>query len=62
MVDVSGLSFMDRAGLRAFLATRRRAELRGGCMRLIAASAEVRRIIELTGAQEALARERSTSG
>ena len=61
MLDLSGVSFMDCAGLRALLATRRRAELRGGCMRLIAASAAVRRIIELTGAQEALAVERSTT-
>ncbi len=61
MLDLSGVSFMDCAGLRALLATRRRAELRGGCLRLIAASAAVRRIIELTGAQEALAMERSTT-
>ena len=61
MVDVSGVSFMDCAGLRALLATRRRAELLGGFMRLIAASAAVRRIIELTGAHEALATERSTT-
>jgi anti-anti-sigma factor len=57
-LDVSGVSFMDCAGLRALLTTRRRAELRGGCMRLIATSAAVRRIIELTGAHEALAVER----
>jgi anti-sigma B factor antagonist len=38
MLDVSGVSFMDCAGLRTLLATRRRAELRGGCMRQIAAS------------------------
>ncbi len=61
MLDLSGVSFMDCAGLRALLATRRRAELRGGCMRLIATSAAVRRIIELTGAQEALAAQRSTT-
>jgi anti-sigma B factor antagonist len=61
MVDVSGVSFMDCAGLRALLATRRRAELRGGFMRLIATSAAVRRIIELTGAHEALATQRSTT-
>jgi anti-sigma B factor antagonist len=60
-LDVSGVSFMDCAGLRALLTTRRRAELRGGCMRLIATSAAVRRIIELTGAHEALATERSTT-
>jgi anti-sigma B factor antagonist len=61
MLDVSGLSFMDCAGLRALLVTRRRAEMRGVFLRLIATSAPVRRIIELTGAQEALAMERSTS-
>ena len=57
-VDVSGVSFMDCAGLRALLTTRRRAELRGGFMRLIAVSRAVRRIIELTGVHEALAVER----
>lgn len=54
LLDLSGVSFMDCAGLRALLTTRRRAELRGGSMRLIAASRAVRRIIELTGAHEAL--------
>ena len=58
LLDVSGVSFMDCAGLRALLTTRRRAELRGGFMRLIAVSRAVRRIIELTGAHEALAVER----
>ena len=58
LLDVSGVSFMDCAGLRALLATRRRAELRGGFMRLIATSAAVRRIMELTGTHEALAAER----
>ena len=61
MLDLSGVSFMDCAGLRALLATRRRAELRGGFLRLIAASAAVGRIIELTGAQEALAMERRST-
>ena len=61
MLDVSGVSFMDCAGLRALLATRRRAEIRGGFLRLIATSAAVGRIIELTGAQEALALERNTT-
>ena len=58
LLDLSGVSFMDCAGLRALLTTRRRAELRGGFMRLIAVSRAVRRIIELTGAHEALAVER----
>jgi len=50
-----------RQGGIILLATRRRAEMRGGCMRLIATSAAVRRIIELTGTHEALAAERSTT-
>src|ERR1700759_4138623 len=58
LLDVSDVSFMDCAGLRALLTTRRRAELHGGFMRLIAVSRAVRRIIELTGAHEALAVER----
>jgi anti-sigma B factor antagonist len=57
-LDMSGVSFMDCAGLRALLTTRRRTELRGGCTRLIATSTAVRLIIELTGAHEALAVER----
>jgi anti-anti-sigma regulatory factor len=58
LLDVSGVSFMDCAGLRVLLTTRRNAELRGGFMRLIAVSRAVRRIMELTGAHEALAAER----
>ena len=42
LLDVSDVSFMDCAGLRALLTTRRRAELRGGFMRLVATSAAVR--------------------
>ena|ERR1700722_2746989 len=56
-LDLSGVAFMDCAGLRALLITRRRAELRGGCMRLIAVSTAVRRTIELNRADEALAGE-----
>jgi len=58
LLDVSGVSFMDCAGLRALLATRRHPELRGGFMRLTAVSRAAGRIIELTGAHEALAVER----
>jgi anti-sigma B factor antagonist len=58
LLDVAGVSFMDCAGLRVLLTTQRRAGLRGGFLRLIAVSRAVRRIIELTGAYEALAVER----
>jgi hypothetical protein len=49
---VSGVSFMDCAGLRALLTTRRRAELHGGFLRLIAVPRAVRPVIELTRAHE----------
>ena len=62
MLDVSGISFIDCAGLRALLLTRRRAEMRGVSLRLIALSSAVHRIVELTGAQEALALGPSTTG
>jgi len=47
LLDLSGISFMDCAGVRALLLTRQRAELRNGSMSLIAASAAVRRILDL---------------
>lgn len=52
-LDLSGVSFLDCAGLRVLVVTRRRAELRKGWLRLVAASAPVRRIIGLTGLQGA---------
>jgi len=60
-LDLSGVSFLDCAGLRALLTTRRRAELRGGFVHPIAVSAAVRRIADLTGMQEALGVEASTA-
>jgi anti-sigma B factor antagonist len=47
LLDLSGISFMDCAGLQALVLTRRRAELRRGSMRLIAASAVVHRMLNL---------------
>ena len=58
-LDMSGVSFMDCAGVRALLATQRRAEMRGGFLRLIATSTAVRRIMELTDVREALSGEQS---
>ena len=43
---------MDCAGLRALLITRRRAETRKGSVRLVAASATVRRVITATGMKD----------
>jgi anti-sigma B factor antagonist len=48
LLDLSGISFMDCAGLRALVLTRQRAESRNGSMILIAVSAAVRRILHLT--------------
>jgi anti-anti-sigma factor len=52
LLDLSGVSFMDCAGVQALALTRRRAELRGGSMQLIAESSAVRRIINLTGQRD----------
>jgi anti-sigma B factor antagonist len=54
LLDLSAVSFMDCAGLRALVLTLRYAELCGWSMHLIAASAMVRKIITLTGAEDAL--------
>jgi anti-sigma B factor antagonist len=49
LLDLSGVSFMDCAGLRALLMTRRLAAMRGGSVCLIAESPAVHRIIDLLG-------------
>jgi hypothetical protein len=53
LLDLSGVSFMDCAGLRALLLTQRRAGMRGGSVSLIAESPAVRRIIDLLGVRDA---------
>lgn len=52
LLDLSGASFMDCAGLRALLLTQRRAGMRGGSVSLIAESPAVRRIIDLLGVRD----------
>jgi anti-anti-sigma factor len=52
LLDLSGVAFMDCAGLRALLLTQRRAAMRGGSVSLIAESPAVRRIIDLLGARD----------
>ena len=54
LLDLSAVSFMDCAGLRALVLTLRYAELCGWSMHLIAASAMVQKIITLIGAEDAL--------
>jgi anti-sigma B factor antagonist len=48
-LDVSGVTFMDCAGINVLLATRRRAQLEDGSVRVIRASPRVRRMISLLG-------------
>jgi anti-sigma B factor antagonist len=61
LLDVSGVSFMDCAGLRALLMTRRLAAMRGGSVCLIAESPAVHRIIDLLGVRDVFpVRERLT--
>jgi anti-sigma B factor antagonist len=57
LLEMSGVTFLDCAGLRPLLEARRWAGLRGGSLRLMAASAPVRRIITLAGLEDALPRE-----
>lgn len=52
-LDLTGVSFMDCAGLRALLRARRRVESRKGSVRIVAASPAVRRTIGLTGMKDA---------
>jgi anti-anti-sigma factor len=47
-LDLSGVTFIDCAGINALLAVRRRAQLEGGSLRVLRASARVRRVIALT--------------
>jgi anti-sigma B factor antagonist len=47
LLDLSGVSFIDCAGLRTLVLTRQRAESRNGSLILIAVSATVRRILDL---------------
>ncbi|SDC30145.1 STAS domain-containing protein [Actinokineospora iranica] len=51
-VDLSGVEFMDSAGLRVLVAARRNAETAGQSLVLHAPHDRVRRIIEITGLAE----------
>jgi anti-sigma B factor antagonist len=53
-VDLHGVTFLDCAGVNAFLATARRARLEGGQVRVTRLSAPARRVISLLGLQHQL--------
>jgi anti-sigma B factor antagonist len=46
-LDLSGVTFIDCAGISVLLATRRRAQLEGGSLRVLRASPRVRRVFAL---------------
>jgi anti-anti-sigma factor len=47
-LDLSGVTFIDCAGINALLATRRRAQLEGGSLCVLRASPRVRHVLALT--------------
>jgi anti-anti-sigma factor len=54
-LDLAGVTFIDCAGLTVLLATRRRAQLEEGSVRIIRASPRVLRVISLLGLETAFA-------
>ena len=58
LLDLAGVSFLDCTGINVLLATRRRARLEGGWMRVVRPSAAAWRVISLLGLQDVLTAER----
>ena len=54
VVDLSQVGFMDSTGLKVLLSTQRRAALASGTFALVGATRPVRRILALTGLDQAL--------
>jgi anti-sigma B factor antagonist len=54
-LDLSGVTFLDCAGINVLLATRRRARLEDGWLQIIRPSACARRVISLLGLRNVLA-------
>jgi anti-sigma B factor antagonist len=54
-LDLREVTFMDAAGIEVLLATRRRAQLEGGWVRVVRASPCVRRLMMLAGLQREFA-------
>lgn len=54
-LDLSGVTFLDCAGINVLLATRRRARLEGGWLQVIRPSACAWRVISLLGLRNVLA-------
>lgn len=60
-LDLAGVTFLDCAGVNVLLATRRRARLEDGWVRVTQASPRARRTISLLGLQEVFALSASVS-
>jgi anti-sigma B factor antagonist len=54
-LDLAGVTFLDCAGLNVLLATRRRAQLENGSVRIVRASPRVLRMISLLGLERVFA-------
>jgi anti-sigma B factor antagonist len=54
-VDLGEVTFLDCAGINVLLATRRRARLEGGWIRVVRSSPRAWRVISLLGLQDVLA-------
>jgi anti-sigma B factor antagonist len=48
VLDLTGVTFIDCAGINVLMATRRHAQLEGGSLRVLRASPRVRRLFALT--------------
>lgn len=52
IVDLTDVTFMDSTGLNALVLARRKANAGGGEVRLVAASARIRKILHITGLEQ----------
>ena len=52
-IDLAGVTFMDRAGINVLMATRRRARLEGGWVRVVRVPPRVRRMFSLLSLERA---------
>lgn len=55
ILDLAGVTFCDSSGLRMLVEAHRRAKARGTCLRLAALTTPVRRLLEITRADQVFA-------
>jgi anti-anti-sigma factor len=60
-IDLSGVTFLDAAGLEVLLVTRRQATLAGGELQLVDPARAVMRVLEVTGVDRLLNHNPSTA-